>query len=87
MKFSLKRFEKDKQKSKETKFDNYIKPENLKIERTARIIRKSRELSAEENYKLNILSENCEKKTVLEGCKLPVLRRGKSECSMCDANI
>jgi hypothetical protein len=57
MKFSMKRFEKDKKKSAETKFDDVTKTENLMINRTLRIIKSSRDMSSEEYHKFNLSSE------------------------------
>lgn len=87
MKFSMKRFEKDKKKSAETKFDDVTKTESLMINRTIRIIESSRDMSSEEYHKLNLSSEKCNKRTALGDCELHVVKRAKPECSLCDANI
>ena len=87
MKFSMKRFEKDKKKSAETKFDDVTKTESLMINRTIRIIKSSRDMSSEEYNKLNLSSEKCNKRTALGDCELHMVKRAKLECSLCDANM
>lgn len=83
----MKRFEKDKKKSAETKFDDVTKTESLMINRTIRIIKSSRDMSSEEYHKLNLSNEKCNKRTALGDCELHVVKRTKPECSLCDANI
>lgn len=87
MKFSIKRFEKDKKKSAETKFDDVTNTENLMISRTVRIINNSKDMSSEEYHKLSLSSEKCSKKTALGDCELHMVKRTKPECSICDANM
>lgn len=87
MKFSMKRFEKDKKKSAETKFDDVTNTESLMINRTVRIINNSKDMSSEEYHELNLSSERCNKKTALGDCELHMVKRTKPECSICDANI
>lgn len=87
MKFSMKRFEKDKKKSAETKFDDVTKTESLMINRTIRIINSSRDMSSEEYHKLNSSNEKCNKRTALGDCELHVVKRTRPECSLCDANL
>ena len=83
----MKRFEKNKKKSAEMKFDDVTKNENLMINRTIRIIKSSRDMSAEEYNRLNLSSEKCNKKTALGDCELHVVKRIRQECSLCDANM
>lgn len=87
MKFSMRRFEKDKKKSAEMKFDDVTKTDSLILNRTIRIIKSSRDMSAEEYHKLNLSSEKCDKKTTLGDCELHVVKRTKQECSLCETNI